>query len=103
DFDETQAVSPFSIIPDNEFGRTVNSMPDMTNGDVRAARDGEDELLISAPNSYGGRGAVHVIFGQEYSAFGDGAGVNSIPNPRSGPYPNERFIKGHSIGDRLGY
>ncbi len=102
DFDETQSVQPYSLITDNEFGTTVASIPDMTNGSLSPVQDGDAELLISAPNSFGGRGAVHLIFGQEYSLYGDGD-VSSIPEPRSTNYPVDRTIEGSAVGDRLGY
>lgn len=102
DLDPTQTVRPYAIIPDNEFGRTVASMPDLTNGSISPQRDGRDELLISIPNAYDGRGSVMVVYGQDYIGFGDGD-VESIPTPRNGTSPVGRVFRGHSIGDRLGY
>ncbi|GMU22630.1 MAG: hypothetical protein AMXMBFR13_27150 [Phycisphaerae bacterium] len=106
DLDFTQTVRPYAIVPDNEFGRTVASMPDMGNPGVFPNKDGREELLISAPNSFDGRGVVNIIFGQDYQnpgSYGDGD-VSSIPQSRNGGlFPIDRTIVGSAIGDRLGY
>lgn len=102
DFDRTQTRFPYSIIPDNDFGRTVASMPDLTNGFLNPSPDGDPELLISAPNTAGGRGTVHLIYGQQFGSFSDQE-VESIPPIRPLTYPNEAEIKGAFSGDSLGY
>ncbi len=104
DFDLTQTVRPYALIPDNEFGRTVASMPDMTYGDQDPAPDGRPELLVSAPNAYRGRGGVYLIFGQEYHSFGAAFDpIKSLPVGRTGGFPVDRRIRGSAIGDRLGF
>lgn len=111
DFDLTQTRFPYSIIPDNRFGETVASMPDMSNGDISPQPDGRDELLISAPNMYRGKGGVTMVFGQNYSSFTANDSVSSIPPYLSRPaggcrsfvFPVDRRITGAVVGDQLGY
>jgi hypothetical protein len=93
---------------DSDFGRTVGSMPDMSNGWTVPAKDGRPEFLISAPGAYGGRGMVDVIWGQDFMSFCT-QDVKSIPDARkegdctrSFYVPDMRAIYGRT-GDQLGY
>lgn len=104
EWDFTQTRYPYAIIPDNSFGQTVASMPDMGNGHVLAQRDGRAELLMSAPDAFKTRGAVSLTYGQEFGSFSVQP-VQSLPNaPRhSQGWPVFRTISGRAIGDRFGY
>jgi len=103
DLDRT-GTAPYAIIPDNEFGMTVAAMPDLSNGFIAPQRDGREELLISAPSAFKTRGAVSLVFGQEFASFSSQP-VSSLPNgPRGGNgWPVFREIIGAAIGDHLGF
>jgi hypothetical protein len=103
--DFTQTVRPNAIIPDNRFGETIAPLPDLTNGGFAAGRDDFEELLISSPYGFEGRGLVHVIWGQNYTAFNSGE-VKSLPRMSGGRgriFPAMIWIYGASTGDHLGY
>lgn len=99
------------VVYDNDFGRTVGSLPDIGNGDIDAGLDGRDELLMSSPKAYNGRGSVFIMFGGEYASFGNE--VQSIPRIdkleigggcfRQFLIPAGRNIIGAQPGDNLGY
>ena len=105
--DFTQSVRPYAIIPDNRFGESVASMPDLGNGNNPAQRDGQPELLISAPSAARGRGTIWLIYGQDFRSF-RGQEVSSIPalrtdNDRSLVVPTDCIFDGAEIGDELGF
>lgn len=93
--------------PNTRFGKTVSSIPDMSNGDVHPQRDGEDEVLISAPLEENERGMVVMVFGQDYTFFRSNPLTwQSIPhmiNCRARMFPVDRQILGQAPGDQLGY
>ncbi len=106
-FDLTQSIRPYAIIPDNRFGETVASMSDLGNGNNPAQRDDRPELLISVPNGSRGRGRIYLIFGQDFSAFG-GQEVASIPSMQSDTnrfpiVPSDSVVIGSAVDDELGF
>ncbi|MHC4444643.1 MAG: FG-GAP repeat protein [Planctomycetota bacterium] len=112
--DYTQTVRPFAIIPDNRFGQTVRSMPDMTNTSLVIPANYGPVPLISAPHGAEGRGMVTYHLSQNFTVFcGDGNSQSfpcyescgcSCPSVcRTRVHPGWYRITGAAIGDELGY
>ncbi len=113
DFDITETQPQgWSIITDNLFGQTVSTMPPMTNTSLGISGRYGTTVLISAPNSWRGKGSVIYTPGQDFTRFS--------PNSQSFPYydtdgftcedpgrviwyPSYNTIVGQAIGDELGY
>ncbi|MBP7933292.1 MAG: FG-GAP repeat protein [Phycisphaerae bacterium] len=116
----SQTVTPSSIIPDNQFGETVRTMPPMAisgGGLSAAASRFGTTVLISAPNAWGGRGNVVVTPNNDFINMTD---ITQIPNnsqsipvydkvgdcPACGRtywFPTYTAIIGKAAGDHLGY
>jgi len=112
-FDGTQTILPYDIIPDNRFGQTVSSMPDMHDTTVGISSRYGPVVLISAPQGMRGRGMVTYTPSQNFTNFTNG-NANSFPNYIAGNcncpaisrrlvYPYFNTIIGGAIGDELGY
>jgi len=117
-YDSTQTVNPYAIIPDNRFGETVNSMPNMTDTSLSISPRYGPSLLMSAPMAAGGRGTVIYKTDQPYLSWLEGDNSNSFPYytdcggcscenlcvGRCLTYPGGgAYLTGAVIGDRLGY
>jgi len=117
----TQTITPYSIIPDNQFGETVRTMPPMSPAIGAPASPSSrfgTTLLISAPNAYRGRGNVVITPNNDFINFSDIStdptnsqsipvyGDDAVPCPGCGRvtwYPGYTAITGKAIGDHLGY
>lgn len=91
------------------FGKTLGSMPDLSDGGTTPVRDGRPEFLISLPGAFSSQGAVLVVWGQELMSFVQQS-VKSIPDirqfgdcSRTQMVPDERVIWGEKPGDEFGY
>ncbi len=116
DFDFTQTKRPTSFIPDNEYGRTVNSMPAMTDTRVDISPRFGPWLLISAPMSNRGKGMVQVYTQQDFTKFVSD-NCNSFPvysgcagvcgdfaiMGRGLVVPGYSVVMGAEVEDHLGY
>jgi hypothetical protein len=119
EFDLSQTTSPFTIIPDNRFGETVNSMPDMLDTRTEISPLFGPTLLISAPNGASSKGLIHMLSGggQDWTIAGPD---NSLSFPyydgcagQCGDFAimgrglffigGDSLIIGAEIGDHLGY
>jgi hypothetical protein len=119
--DLTQTVYPSRIIPDNLFGQTVNTMPEMSNPSLNLSPRFGTTLLISAPMGFRSRGMVIYTPGQDFTTF---TGFDAANNAQSLPYyeicpgspcqcpggicrslvfPAYTAITGAAAGDHLGY
>lgn len=118
EFDFTQTTSPTSIIPDNRFGETVNSMPDMLNTRTDISPRFGPTLLVSAPNGAKGKGLVHVMSGgggnwtsvgsnslsyPAYSGCAGQCGDFAIVGRGLEFFGGDSILIGAEIGDQLGY
>lgn len=116
----TQTITPYAIIPNNQFGETVRTMPPMSVSVGAPANTSSrfgTTLLISAPNAFAGRGNVVITPNNDFINLTDGsakpANSQSIPVydkigdcPGCGRgllYPGYTAIIGKAIGDHLGY
>jgi hypothetical protein len=98
-----------SLDPYNDFGRTLGTMPDLSNGGTIPEKDGASEYLISMPKSYDGRGEILLMWGGDLGTW-CAQGVQSIPDyekvgdcSRVIVYPDYREIIGATPGDQFGY
>jgi len=98
---------PNILDPDNMFGRTVASMPPMTDTSLTISPRYGSTMLVSAPNGFDERGMV--VLTPQYP-FTTAAPSASIPwyvpvgsTARTIVFPSETYISGESIGDHLGY
>jgi hypothetical protein len=92
--------------PHSQFGATVSSLPDLSDGNQHPRRDNRDELLISAPREQNDRGMITMVFGAEYSTFNGDPNLVSLPafsGCRGRVFPVDRRIHGKAPGDQLGY
>jgi len=115
-FDPTRTEYPNFLIPDNLFGQTVSSMPNMTDTSLNIPARYGPNLLISAPMGRDGQGLVTTHPGQNFTNMTGGNYSNSFPwyeacrggcncpNPcRTMWVPVFHAIVGAAIGDHLGY
>jgi len=107
------------VIPDNRYGETVNSMPNMGNTSLAVSPRFGTDLLISAPMAFRSRGAVYYTPGQDFTrtvTFEAPGNAESWPFyvpvtsqcpdaiSRTLQYPSlNAAIVGQAAGDHLGY
>jgi len=104
-YDETQTQNPFPLFPDNRFGQTVASMPDMLDTSPTTSPRYGSTLIVSAPGALEARGLVLLIpspFGLDSYPFYT-ASCEPTCSPRAVHYPSSTGIAGESPGDQLGY
>ncbi len=108
-FDFTFSEFPFILDPNNRWGDSVASTPDLEDNSFDKDPSYGEALLVGAPFSTGGRGSVSFMPSQDWTTgfFTDPAGcsVRSFPiyrNPaRTLVYPGVFTFTGAEIGDHL--
>ena len=112
EFDDSQTIRPYAIIPDNRFGETVRSMPTMTDTTPTTPADYGSTVIISAPLGARGRGMISLFSSVDFTTY-SATNSQSFPDYVQGGdcpgcwrdivSPGFSSITGQAIGDELGY